>query len=629
MKFYYLGALVLLYAVSSSILQQLNASEKTDALTNRQKSDHSQKNQGKNDKKPPKLTVVFVPDGVPNAAINKIAKYLKGGLKFLRNRGIVYSNVFHPHANCSTAQGHAAFLTGTFPAYHGMVNNEWLDSNGQLFGAQQDNDLATSAVFDPTNGKIYNVDEFSPLISSIYPAGVSPRNYLVDTVSDQAVIFSNPNQKTKVYSICSSNEVAVLMAGRLGKAIWMDGVSGLFTTSKYYYPNGIPQWVNKFNQDHPVPPTVTWRPVYKVGSPAYDFPDAQNYEFSVVLAPPYLPITVIPPNRTLFNETINSFDPILGAETYIESPTGIHTLFQFAKKLIKTHLSKNPESNLVLWMNSDCFDLFGNGLGVQTQESIDLIYHFDRELAELMKFIYKRLSPEECLFVCIADEGTLPSIPELLDQQGFDLAKRTIGDSNGLPVPSLVTQFNAALGNDYVQLINPPFLYLNLPIYNLLNPIQKEELLQEIKILLREVPGVKDAWTIDEILALPFEKEDPARFFKLHAFKNNPNTTPPQERRSGEIIFQSLPFNLITGNIEDNPQPIHGQNHISCYGYDAQVPLYIYQKGRFEKMIINKPVMTQQLAVTLSEILHIPRPSAASVNIKPLPRVCTFFGPLG
>ena len=86
----------------------------------------------------------------------------------------MYKNAFHPHANCSTAQGHAAFLTGTFPAYHGMVNNVWLDANGQLFSAVQDNDLSISGVFDPTNGKIYNVDEFSSVISVNYTSGISP-----------------------------------------------------------------------------------------------------------------------------------------------------------------------------------------------------------------------------------------------------------------------------------------------------------------------------------------------------------------------------------------------------------------------------------------------------------------------
>lgn len=619
MKFFLLGLLIFFSAFFWIIPLQLAASIKTDLLINCKKTDFSEKTGIKSSKKPPKLTIIFVPDGVPNSAINKVANYLRGGLKFLRSEGIVYKNAFHPHANCSTAQGHAAFLTGTFPAYHGMVNNVWLDANGQLFSAVQDNDLSISGVFDPTNGKIYNVDEFSSVISVNYTSGISPRNYRVDTLSDEAIIFSNPNQKTKVYSISSAAECAVLMAGRLGKAFWLDGVTGLFTTSRYYYPNGIPKWVNQFNEKHPVPQTFIWKSVYKIGSPAYDFPDAQNYQYSVVLAPPYFPITIIPPNTTVFGKTINSFNDIFGAPTYIESPLGIEVVFQFAKKLIETHLSNDPDANLVLWMNSDCFDEFANGLGAQTQEALDIIYHFDLELAKLMKFVYKRVSPKECLFVTIADEGTLPSIPELLNQDGFDLAMRTIGNANGLNVPSLVTTLNSALGGDYVQLINPPFLYLNLAVYDELTSTEQAELLQEIKNLLRAVPGIKDAWTFDEIIEFPFEREDQARFFKLHAFRNNPSTTPPQERRSGEILFQSLPYNLVTNDIQDDPQPIHGQNHTSCYGYDSQVPLYIYQKGKFEKKTITKPVITQQLAVTLAEILNIPRPSAASVDVTPLP----------
>ena len=68
----------------------------------------------------PKLTVIFVADGVPSASIDKVDKFLTGGIKSLRNRGVRYLNVFHPHANCSTAQGHASLTTGTFPIYHGI-----------------------------------------------------------------------------------------------------------------------------------------------------------------------------------------------------------------------------------------------------------------------------------------------------------------------------------------------------------------------------------------------------------------------------------------------------------------------------------------------------------------------------
>lgn len=572
--------------------------------------------------KPPKLTVIFVMDGVPKASLDKVNAFLKGGIKFLRENSLNYQNVLHPHANCSTGQGHAALTTGTFPCYHGIVNNYWLDATGNLFSAIQDNDLATSGVIDPTNGLIYNVDENSPTISSIYPAGISPRNYRVDNLSDQLSLFSTPEQQTKVFAISSAPEPAVLMAGRLGKAFWLDGVTGLFTSSTYYFPGGLPGWVQTFNKAHPVPSSFVWPTVYPVGSAAYQFPGAQNYQFSVVLAPPFLPFTIFPPHQTIFGETIQSIFPIFGAATYTQSPLGLKTVFDLGKEIITTQLDRNNKNeNLVLWLNLVSFDTLSGFFGPQAQEAIDIIYHLDQEVGRLMKFAYKKIARSECLFLFCSDEGYIPAIPEILNEQGFDLAQRTITSNAGLPVPDLITTINNALGTPYVQMIIPPFVYLNLSLYNLLTPVQKESLLNQIKDILRSQRGIKDAWSFDELIQWPFEREDQGRFFKLHLFRNNPSNNPPQERRSGEVIFQSFPFNMVISDPKEDFQPIYGADHTSVYDYDAHTPLYLYQSKRFKNKVISEQVISPQIAVTLSTILNVPRPSASSVDIQPLPGI--------
>lgn len=609
-------SLVFALLVPAIILGQIQPGEMPNLAI---KSKHRASGKPQNSFKPPKLTVVIVMDAAAKASIDKVDAFLKSGIKFLRKNSVNYQNVLHPHADCSTGQGHAALTTGTFPCYHGMVNNYWLDANGQLFGIVQDNDIATSGVFNPINGSIYNsIDSFD-----IYPAGISPRNYKVDTLSDQLAMFSTPQQQTKVFAISSAVEPAVLMAGRLGKAFWMDGVTGLFTTSKYYFPEGIPEWVQTFNQSHPVPPTFVWETVYPIGSAAYQFPEAQNYQFSYIFAPPYLPFTVFAPHQTLFGETITSVFPGLGAGTYTESPLGIKTVFDLGKTIIATQLDrKNDNENLVLWLNVTAFDSLAGFIGPQTQEAIDIIYHLDQQIGDLIKFAYKKFDRSDCLFFVTSDEGFIPSIPEVLNEQGFDLAQRTISNNAvGYNVPNLVSMINQALGNNYVQNIIPPFLYLNLPVFNLLNPMEKETILNEIKIYLRSQRGIKDAWTFDELIQWPFEREDQGRFFKLHLFRNNPSTSPPQERRSGEVIFQSFPFNMMMSDDKNDPQPDHGADHTSVYDYDAHVALYVYQYKRFSKKIISDPVITPQIPITLSALLNVPRPSAASVDIAPLPGI--------
>lgn len=587
------------------------------AIRRKKHCSETKKNQNR---KPPKLTIFFISDSVPRDVVNKIRPFLTGGLKFLLDHSVSYENTFHPHANCSSGQGYAALATGTFPSYHGIVNNLWLDANSQSFLAEQDNDLINAGVFDPTNGLIYNLDEKSPTISNFYHAGVSPNNYRVDNLSDSLILFSTPEQKYKVFALASAGpEPAALFAGRLGKGLWFDPVSGLVTTSRYYYPNGIPNWVEKFNDAHPLPATFTWTSVYPVGSKAYHFPEAQNFEFSVVSAPPFFPFTVFQPHQTFFGQTTNSFFPVLGTEGYLISPEGISRSFEFAKALINHEWDPKSNEHLVLWFEIQSFDIVASLQGTQTQDAIDIVYQIDRQLASFFKFLFKKVKPEDCLFILCSDEAAYPSIPEVLQQQGFGLAKRIVTESGLTPLPNtLVNQLNAALGADLVLTIIPPFLYVNLPVFHLLSPLEQEAALISIRNLLRNTPGIKNAWTVEELLQLPFEREDQGRFFKLHTFRNNPDS----ERRSGEIVFQSVAYNLFTG--PQDIEPNFGNDHTSVYGYDAHVPLYIYQKGRFTKKKIYQPVITPQVPITLSEILNVPRPSAASVDIHPLPELDPF-----
>lgn len=583
----------------------------------------------------PKITIVFIADAVSKRTIDMINKYLHGGIKLLKTQGVNYNQVNHVNANCSSAQGHAGIFTGTYAKYHGMVNDVWLDANGNLYTAEQDNDLNTAGVYDPTKpNTIYTEPSF------YYQAGVSPRNYRADTVADQLILNSNQNHETQVFSISQDPLTSTMMAGQMGKAIWLDGISGLFTTSRYYYPNGIPDFVLQFNQENPVPPTVTWMPVYPQGSPPYDFPDAQNYEYSVVLSPPFFPVEVYPPNQTLFNKTLNSIVPIFGAGLYNVTPVGIKKVFDLAKRTIDLHFCNKSNQRLVLFLNIASFDVLGNFLGPQTQEALDIVYHIDLQLQHLMCFLLKFISPKEALFLLTADEGYYPSIPELLFRRGFGLARRLVATNNGLPSPpfptDLITAYNQQLATIYgsalIQQIIPPFVYLDLLNFNKLPSETQILVLETIKVLLRATPGIRDAWTFQELEEKALVQEDPTHYWKLYLFKNvpplsAPNLTPPppplpflpqpQERRSGEIVFQTFPYSVMMYALD--VQPIHGVDHTSSYNYDSQVPLYVYQKGRFDHKIINKPIITQQIGPTLSFLLKVPYPSATAPNLKLLP----------
>ncbi len=49
------------------------------------------------------------------------------GFRYLWEKGTVYTDAHHAHANTETVVGHATLATGAHPAVHGMIANLWFD----------------------------------------------------------------------------------------------------------------------------------------------------------------------------------------------------------------------------------------------------------------------------------------------------------------------------------------------------------------------------------------------------------------------------------------------------------------------------------------------------------------------
>ena len=94
----------------------------------------------------PHLTVIFVVDQFAHHYIDRLAPYMRGGIKHLLKNGVVYENAYYPHAMPATATGHAALNTGCFAKDHGIVSNKWFQ-NGKLIHCDGDS-AKNAAVFD-------------------------------------------------------------------------------------------------------------------------------------------------------------------------------------------------------------------------------------------------------------------------------------------------------------------------------------------------------------------------------------------------------------------------------------------------------------------------------------------------
>jgi hypothetical protein len=164
-----------------------------------------------------------------------------------------------------------------------------------------------------------------------------------------------------------------------------------------------------------------------------------------------------------------------------------------------------------------------------------------------------------------------------------------------------------------------------------LTPFNQTLILQTLKNILLQQPGIKSAWTADELYTFPFEREDMNRHHKLHLFRDPPIAQvalppgdpnfPHQERRSGELAFIPQAWNMMVGSAIALPDPYKGALHEDPYAPDTRMPLYIYQSGKYAKRLFTDSVLPQQFAITIAELLGVPRPAAAPYEVQALPGI--------
>ena len=519
----------------------------------------------------PRLTVIFVIDQFAHHYIEKLHPHFTGAFKMLLLNGIVYHNAHHPHAMPATATGHAALNTGAFACDHGIVGNGWFNKSGKLVKAEDDTASSTAV--------------FNPRTNTVYPYGKSSHHLMVDGISDQMILNNQTTQPTHVLSVALKSRAAIFTAGKLGTPFWFDEKTGAFTSSKAYMPK-LPDWVTRFNK-HFLTPAITqvhWQRAYPALSAAYQFKHCNNYTYAS--------------HSSIIDTTIVSDDNKKeDFELLQATPFANKLLLGFAFQGIANALAKNPETHLLVWINLSSLDKIGHLFGPFAAETIDMIYHLDKQIDEFIKKINTLVPAQETVVVVTADHGVAP-LPELLQEDGlpaakrilfkelFDDVERTIAQKFNLPLPCM--KFKV------------PWIYVDNQILATLSPRMQRNVFKEIQKLLHKKPGIKKIWVSKQLETASYNKRSRERYFKNQLFPE----------RSGHITIQTFPHTAFYTHTT-------GAAHRTPYEYDTHVPLILYQQGVLEKKSIHTPVWTLQLANTLADILKIQHPSTAILPLLP------------
>lgn len=520
----------------------------------------------------PKLTIIFVLDGVGYHVIQKLQPFFKGGLKELLDKGIVYQNAYHPHAQPTTAIGHTALATGAFADMHGIVANSWLKADGTKVDSIEDDNPYTiefGATQKDTKGK-------------------SPHNIMVEGISDQIMLHSQPDHPYIVYAVSFKDRAAIPLAGKLGKAIWFNYYSGKFTSSKAYFET-LPAWVMQLNTVLPITKKkwVPWKQVFSPTSQAYNFRFINDYRYAsaqrlVGTRIPKRSISLTPKEYKLFTV----------------SPIGQNMLFTCAQHCLDYLLQTYSNHSILLWISISTPDKIGHWFGPDSLEYIDLMYHVDQQLGSFMNYVKRKVAPNSTLFALTADHGSTP-IVEFLQEEGINTAQRVNSVEMAQKVNHVIAKtFN--LQKNCIFSIQPPQVYCNEPYLATLPLEMKNNILKKIKEELLGQSGIHQVWTRQERDAICQTLPSLAAYYKHQCYRE----------REGLLAVQVQPYTYLASYQE-------GTGHRTPYEYDTHVPFILYQPNRFEKKQVDEKAWTLQLAPTLASLYNVPKPSGAFLDMLP------------
>lgn len=516
----------------------------------------------------PRLTIVIVVDALPYASFLKFSNNFQGGFRKLLEKGIVYTHAYWPHGVLETATGHVGLNTGTFAKDHGIISNSWPMGEKCKVDADVD-ESPDAAVFSP---------------DGVYGYGISPKRIMVDGVSDVLMLNTEPKSRNQMYAISLKSRAAVGCANKLGKAIWFDSKSGYLTSSKAYFDK-LPKWLVEFNKKENIAhmKSVCWDLCYPYNPCMYDYDFINNYEFSKQKS------SIIGKKIMIDHTQDNPFD------VFERIPLANKYLLDAALACIDANLSHNRCDRMLLVVSLSSFDKIVHIVGTQAKEAVDMLYHLDQQLNWFMRNVYKRhIRKHDVLFLLTADHGESP-IPELVQKQGYSNAIRING-------PDLVKTIKDAVDKKFNKDVkiclkdNTVFL----PEFDSIEKYKQDPILQEIKHVLLQTPGIKNVWTNDELDRLVFQPNMIEYFIQQQRFPG----------RSGQLFIQVFPYCMIS-------KYANGTSHEVPSANDMHVPLIIYRKGVTEKKTINKEVELLQVAPTLAQLLGVPRPAFARFPILP------------
>jgi predicted AlkP superfamily pyrophosphatase or phosphodiesterase len=514
----------------------------------------------------PRLVVGIVVDQMRQEYLYRFHdKYGPGGFKRLINDGFMLKNAHYNYVPTVTGPGHASVYTGTTPAIHGIIGNEYYDKVGKQY-VNCVEDTAYRAVGSPAaNGNL------------------SPSRMISSTVTDELELFTQ--KKSKVIGVSIKDRGAILPAGHMpDAAYWYDSQSGRFMTSTYYMTT-LPEWLVKFNAQNLVDKYLsqTWEPLLPLRQYTESGADDTPYE------------------RVFAGKNGSTFPYNLGQLRAKNGNFGLLTstpfsndyLTQMAEAALTGESMGKDDITDFLCISYSAPDAIGHGHGPNAVEVEDTYLRLDKNIESLLKKLDEVVGQGNYTLFLTADHA-VADVPQYLKDN-----KMPAGYFNAATLQKKLDEYLAAYypGKTFVENISNQQIFLNQEAFSRdprSSGMDVYIVTELIGKYLMALDGISNYYTEATIRQGSFGEEG----LKGKVIRGY------HPKRSGDIVYV-----LESGWIESTAT--RGTTHGSGYSYDTHIPAIFFGNG-IKKGSSVLPHTITDIAPTISVLLRIQFPSGTT-----------------
>ncbi len=509
----------------------------------------------------PKLVVGIVVDQMKMEYLYRFSNdFSENGFKRLMKEGYTFQNTHYNYLPTYTAPGHASIYTGTTPALHGIIGNEWFSRKlGKDRYCTDDNAVQTVGNGDKGEG------------------AMSPRNLLATTITDELRLATN--FKGKVIGMSLKDRGAILPAGHFANWAFWFSKTGSFISSTFY-GTALPDWVTEFNNEKHCLPYLTknWELLKPLSAYNESLNDDNPYEGKLYKT-----------DKPIFPYDLKSMFEKNDAGVIRSTPFGNNILEEFAKKAIEKEALGKDEITDFLTVSFSSTDYVGHILGPRSIELQDTYLRLDETIADFLSYLDKTVGKGNYLLFLTADHAGAENAQFLKDN------KYNVTNVEPKDIRKGLMKFSTdTFGEDILLNYSNFNLYFDkVKIKNKALDLTKVK--QAFKDYLMTQDQVKRVYSEEEILT------DNGNDYHLHCIARGYD---PSE--NGDLVILDKP-----GYIEYGAT---GTSHGTTYSYDTHVPLIFFGWNIKAGETHDRKVITE-IAPTIAQKINISFPNATEAQV--------------